>query len=84
MQAIETRSEVNTREGNPRAVCISLCANHDYLTFSGDCHCKSKNEKHTYTIIGTPYGWLHTTAGDIKLWNSASAARAAAKRYVSI
>ena len=34
-----------------------------------------------YAVCGTEYGYLHTTAGDVRTWNSYSGARRAAKNY---
>lgn len=34
-----------------------------------------------YVVVGTAYGYLHTTGGDIKTWLSYSGARRAAKNY---
>ena len=84
MQTIENRSEVNLRDGIPRAVRLSLCTNHEYFTLSGECSCTSKNLQYKYAVTGTTYGWLHNTSGDVRTWRSASAVRAAAKRYVGI
>ncbi len=36
-----------------------------------------------YCVIGTQYGHIHTTAGDVKTWGSYSGARKAARRYVA-
>lgn len=34
-----------------------------------------------YIVVGTAYGYLHTTAGDIRTWASYSGAYKAAKKY---
>lgn len=34
-----------------------------------------------YAVCGTEYGYLHTTAGDVRTWGSYSGARKAAKAY---
>jgi hypothetical protein len=34
-----------------------------------------------YAVCGTAYGYLHTTAGDVRTWGSYSGARKAAKAY---
>lgn len=84
MQVIDNREGLNVREGKPRAVCLSLCTKHDYLTFSGECSCTVKHIKYRYAIIGTDYGWLHDTAGDTKMWDNASFAKSAIRRYVGL
>lgn len=35
-------------------------------------------------VIGTAYGYIHTSGGDVKTWGSYSGARAAARKYVSL
>lgn len=35
-----------------------------------------------YAVCGTDYGWLHTTSGDIRTWDSYSGAYKAMRRYV--
>lgn len=35
-----------------------------------------------YCIIGTPYGHLHTSAGTVRTWKTASGAYQVIKRYV--
>ncbi len=34
-----------------------------------------------YCVIGTDYGFIHTRAGDVRVWNSKSGAYKAAKNY---
>jgi len=34
-----------------------------------------------YAIVGTMYGYLHTSGGDVRMWRSYSGAYQAAKRY---
>jgi hypothetical protein len=34
-----------------------------------------------YIVVGTAYGYIHTSAGDIRTWNSYSGARKAARNY---
>jgi len=36
-----------------------------------------------YIVVGTTYGYIHTSSGDIRTWNSYSGARRAARNYVS-
>lgn len=36
-----------------------------------------------YAVIGTQYGYLHNTAGELRTWGSYSGAYKAAKRYVA-
>lgn len=65
----------------PEAARVILCANHDYRTYIDDCACAAKRERVRYIVIGTAYGYLHTTAGDMRTWNSRSGAAKAAARY---
>lgn len=37
-----------------------------------------------YVVIGTNYGYIHTSAGDVRTWNSKSGAYRAARNYVGI
>lgn len=37
-----------------------------------------------YCVIGTQYGYIHTTGGDVRTWCSYSGAYRAAKNYVSL
>jgi hypothetical protein len=37
-----------------------------------------------YCVIGTQYGYLHTTGGDVRTWRSYSGARRAITRYVPL
>lgn len=37
-----------------------------------------------FIVIGTQYGYLHTSSGDIRTWRSYSGARRAVKRYVPL
>jgi hypothetical protein len=39
------------------------------------------SDEYRYIVIGTQYGYLHTSSGDVRTWQSASGARKAAKRY---
>ena len=34
-----------------------------------------------YCVIGTQYGYLHTSGGDVRTWGSYSGARRAARAY---
>jgi len=36
-----------------------------------------------YCVIGTMYGFIHTSGGGVRTWKTASGARRAAKKYVS-
>lgn len=40
--------------------------------------------KYAYIVIGTAYGHIHTSAGDVRTWQSYSGARRAAKNYVPL
>lgn len=40
----------------------------------------SGNE-YRFVVIGTAYGYLHTTGGDVRTWGSYSGARRAARNY---
>lgn len=37
-----------------------------------------------FIVIGTQYGFLHTSSGDIRTWRSYSGARRAARRYIAL
>jgi hypothetical protein len=43
-----------------------------------------KADEYEYIVIGTQYGYLRTTGGDVRTWKSYSGARRAAKRYVPL
>lgn len=84
MQLIENRNDLNVRGGVPRAVKLKLCANHGgYFTFAGECACVGKSVVYKFAVIGTDYGWLHNTAGEVKTFLSESGARRAAKCYAA-
>lgn len=42
------------------------------------------NGKYRFVVIGTNYGYIHTTGGDVRTWGSYSGARRAAKLYVGL
>lgn len=84
MQFIENRKDLNVRGGAPRAVKLTLCTNHGgYFTFAGECACAEKSVVYKFAVIGTDYGWLHNTAGEVKTFLSGSGARRAAKCYAA-
>lgn len=37
-----------------------------------------------FCVVGTQYGYWHTTSGDVRTWATASGARKAARRYVPL
>jgi hypothetical protein len=39
------------------------------------------NGRTLFCVIGTEYGHLHTTSGEVRVWRSYSGARKALKRY---
>ena len=39
--------------------------------------------KYAFIVIGTEYGHIHTSGGDVRTWSSRSGAQKAAARYVS-
>ena len=81
---IEHRNGLNVRVGAPRAVKLTLCGNHGgYFTFAGECSCTEKAVVDKFAVIGTAYGWLHNTAGEVKTFLSESGARRAAKCYAT-
>lgn len=83
METINEVDHVNTRAGEPRAARLSLAGGrHDFMTFSGLSDCALPPHI-LYCVIGTSYGYLHTSAGDIRTWKSASGARKAAKTYAA-
>ena len=40
--------------------------------------------KMRWAVVGTEYGYLHTSGGNVRTWGSYSGALMAAKRYVGI
>lgn len=45
---------------------------------------QTENGGYRFCVIGTQYGYLHTSGGDIRTWQTASGARKAAKRYIPL
>lgn len=76
-----SRDSIKADEGQPRVVRMVLCDNHGYLTFAGDCGCSIQHDYERFAVVGTTYGWLHSTAGDKRFWKSESGARHALKAY---
>ena len=69
------RNPDNIRTGRPRAVRAP-----DYMY-----HSRTPASLRTkWVVIGTDYGYLHNTAGEVRTWDTRSGAAAAAKRYVSL
>jgi hypothetical protein len=84
MDTIDGNNFPETRKGEPRAARMSLCGGrHDYLTYSGQCTRCEATPRILYCVIGTDYGFLHNSSGDVRTWRSASGARRAAKQYKS-
>lgn len=81
MQTVTRREDVNSRDSNPRAIKVILCRDVPFLTFVGERADYQGETMVKYAVVGTAYGWLHNSAGDIRFWNSASGARRAAKAY---
>ncbi len=69
-----------SRTGTPRAAKVMLKAGACFLTFANP---ETDVVQIRYAVIGTDYGWLHNSAGDIRFWKSASGARRAAKQYAA-
>ena len=44
---------------------------------------KVATNKYVYIVIGTDYGYIRTSAGDLRTWISYSSARKAALKYQS-
>lgn len=42
------------------------------------------NSEYRYVVIGTQYGYIHTSGGDVRTWGSYSAARKFIKRYIPL
>ena len=40
--------------------------------------------EYRFIVIGTDYGYWHTTGGDVRTWKTASGARKALKRYAPL
>lgn len=43
-----------------------------------------KPGEYRFVVIGTQYGYLHTTSGDVRTWRSYSGARRAARNYTPL
>lgn len=41
-------------------------------------------DEYRYIVIGTQYGYIHTTGGDIRTWKSKSGAYRFARAYVGL
>ena len=80
-----TERDPDVRKGVPRAAILCLCGGrHDFMTFAALCtEHQSASPRKLYCVIGTDYGYLHTSAGDIRTWRSASGARRGAARYAA-
>ncbi len=37
--------------------------------------------EYPFCVIGTDYGYIHTSSGDVRVWKTSSGARKALKRY---
>lgn len=62
---------------SPKVVRLVLCDNHGYLTYAGECSCSAPHDYERFAVVGTTYGYLRSTAGDIRLFKSESSARRA-------
>jgi len=40
-------------------------------------------DKYKFIVVGTEYGYIHTSGGDVRTWNTYSGARRVAKAYQS-
>lgn len=84
METLNGIDSINIRSGGPRAARLSLAGKRcDYMTFSGLSDC-TLPPRYLFCVIGTAYGYLHTSGGDIRTWKTASGARKAAARYIAI
>ena len=71
------------RSGKPRAIRLVIRNDTDFLTFAdGRPDSNASNTKTVYAMIGGDYGWLHTSAGEIRIFKSASSAYRVAREYV--
>ncbi len=62
MQTIRTLTGLDVRAGAPRVVKLSLDAQAPYFTLTGDADSSRQIVgMERYAILGTPYGWLHST-----------------------
>lgn len=43
-----------------------------------------KGAEYRYCVIGTDYGHIHTTGGDVRTWGSYSGSYRAVKNYVAL
>lgn len=45
---------------------------------------KGTAPEYRYCVIGTQYGYIHTSCGDVRTWKSYSGARRFARNYVPL
>lgn len=45
---------------------------------------RMRDAEYQFVIIGTQYGYWHTSGGDVRTWKTASGARRALRRYVPL
>jgi hypothetical protein len=45
---------------------------------------QTRNGQYLYCVIGTEYGHLHTTGGDVRTWGSYSGAKRARDEYARL
>ena len=71
------------RAPRPQVVACLLRTDTPFLTFASDRPDSGPhNTRVRYGIIGLPYGWLYTTAGDIRFWASRSGAARHLARHI--
>ncbi len=71
----ETHNTIQAREGEPRVIAVRIRTDTPFLTFAGEREgSTAANTVVRYAIVGTDYGWLHTSAGDKRFWRSRSGA----------
>ena len=60
----------------PKVIACLLRTDTTYLTFADERRDSGlHNTNRRFAVIGTNYGWLHNSAGDIRFWSSRSGAR---------
>jgi hypothetical protein len=72
MPVYKTRFDpaIHPHEGKPRVVAWIR-----HWTETSKAGYILRRQAPVYSIVGTDYGWLYNTAGDVRFWNSYSGAR---------
>ena len=63
---------------------VVLCNHHShggFLTLDCQTHGYDHCRRVMFRVVGTDYGYLHTTSGDMRLWKNYQSANRAAVKY---